>query len=108
MLQHINAWLANIHRDYGVNPVIFGVIYCVCVVPFWLSIYKIIAGIKNRRPGQVSTFAIILGVTIIAPFVYVAFFGRNLPFWFWIVAVLVVGYSAYSVLRRIKAAKARS
>jgi uncharacterized protein YacL len=102
VLDYIHNWLSDIQHNYGVNPIVFGIIYCVSVVPFWLSIYKIIAGIKNRKTAQVSTFGIILGITIIAPFVYVALFGRNLPIWFWIIAVLVIAYSIYSVLRRIK------
>ena len=105
MFEYISKWLTDIQQNYGVNPIIFGIIYGVCVVPFWLSIYKIIAGIKKNNMAQVSTFGVILGITIIAPFVYVALFGRNLPFWFWIVAVLVIGYSVYSVLHRIKKAK---
>lgn len=55
--------------------------------------------------GQVRTFSIILGIIILAPFTYVAVFGRNLPFWFWIVAVLVITYSTYSVIQRIRSAK---
>ena len=107
MIGHIQSWLAGIQRAYGVNPVIFGIIYLVCVIPFWVSIYRIVAGLKKRRRSQVTTFTLILGCTILAPFVYVAFFGRNLPLWFWAVAVAVVSYSAYSVLQRIKKTKTR-
>ncbi len=105
MIEFVQSWLAGIQRDYGVNPVIFGSIYLICALPFWISIYKIIAGLKNRHRGQVTTFTLILGCTILAPFVYVAFFGRNLPVWFWAVAVAVISYSVYSVLRRIKKTK---
>ncbi|UCC12899.1 MAG: hypothetical protein JSW02_05080 [candidate division WOR-3 bacterium] len=105
MIEFVQSWLADIQSNYGVNPVIFGIIYVVCVLPFWISIYKIIAGLKNRRRGQVTTFTLILGFTILAPFVYVAFFGRNLPAWFWVVAAVVISYSVYSVLRRIRKKK---
>lgn len=105
MLDYLKSWFAQIHHDYGVNPVIFAIIYFAGVVPFWLSIYKIISGLKNKRFNQVRTFGIILGIVIIAPFSYVALFGHNLPFWFWIVAFLVIGYSVYSVLKKIRTAK---
>ena len=108
MFEFVRSWLAGIQRDYGVNPVIFGTIYLICVLPFWISIYKIITGLKNRRRGQVTMFALILGSTILAPFVYVAFFGRDLPVWFWAVAAAVICYSVYSVLRRIKKTKTRT
>jgi len=108
-IQHILrsyfTWLVDIHTNYGVNPIIFAVIYFVGVVPFWFSIYKIIAGLKNKNLNQVRTFGITLGIIIILPFIYVALFGHNLPFWFWIIAACVIGYSIYSTIRRIKSAK---
>ena len=41
---------------------------------------------------------------MILPFTYVALFGHNLPFWFWIIAACVIGYGAYSAIRRIRSA----
>jgi hypothetical protein len=105
MIDYLKNWLTDIHSNYGVNPIIFAVIYFSGVIPFWLSIYKIIAGIKNKNYNQVRTFSIILGIIIILPFTYVAVFGHNLPFCFWIIAALVIGYSIYSVIRKIKSAK---
>jgi len=105
MVKYITDWLAEIQANYGVNPVVFAIIYFTGIIPFWLSIYKIIAGLKNKNLKQVSTFSIILGIIIILPFTYVALFGRNLPFWFWIIAACVIGYSVYSVIRKIKSTK---
>jgi hypothetical protein len=102
MLTYLENWLAQVKATHGVNPEIFALIYFAGVIPFWLSIYKIIAGIRNRNITQVRTFSIILGTIILAPFTYVALFGHNLPFWFWIVAVMVIAYSTYSVIRRIR------
>ena len=107
MLSHLQNWLAQIKATHGVNPEIFALIYFGGVIPFWLSIYKIIAGIRTKNLVQVRTFSIVLGIIILAPFTYVAIFGRNLPFWFWIVTALVITYSTYSVIRRIRSAKSR-
>ncbi|MCK4941445.1 hypothetical protein KAS45_05075 [candidate division WOR-3 bacterium] len=106
MFQYLSNWLAGIEQQYGINPIVFAVIYFAGVMPFWLSIYKIIAGLKSKNLVQVRTFGIVLAVIIIAPFTYVAIFGRNLPFWFWFVAAAVIGYTCYSVFRRIKSARA--
>jgi uncharacterized protein YacL len=104
MFEYLQDWLCGIEANHGVNPIVFAIIYFASAIPFWLSIYKIIAGLRNRNFTQVRTFGIILGLIIIAPFGYVALFGRNLPFWFWVIAVLVIGYSIYSVIKRIKSA----
>ncbi len=105
MLQYLSDWLAGIEKQYGVNPIVFAIIYFTGVIPFWLSIYKIIAGLKNKNLTQVRTFSIILAIIIIAPFTYVAVFGHNLPFWFWVIAAAVIGYTGFSVFRRIKSAR---
>jgi len=107
MFAYLQNWLAQIRANYGVNPEIFAVIYFAGVIPFWLSIYKIIAGFKKKNVAQVRVFGIILGIIIIAPFTYVALFGHNLPFWFWIIATVVIGYSTYSVIRRIGPSRSR-
>jgi hypothetical protein len=101
MFEYLQNWLREIENAHGVNPVIFAIIYCAGVIPFWLSIYKIISAIRNRDRKTAITFGLVLSIVIIAPFTYVAVFGHNLPVWFWIVAVAVVSYSTYSVLKRI-------
>jgi hypothetical protein len=100
MFEYLNNWLRQIETGYGVNPLVFAAIYSVGVVPFWLSLYKTLQAVKNKNYGQARTFSIILGIVIIAPFTYVAIFGRNLPAWFWIVATAVITCSAYSVIKR--------
>ncbi|HIE05698.1 MAG TPA: hypothetical protein EYP58_02745 [bacterium (Candidatus Stahlbacteria)] len=102
IIEYLRNWLAEIKTKYGVNPVIFAVIYFAGVIPFWYSIYRIGRGIKRANQNEVMTFGTILGIIIISPFFYVLIFGRNLPFWFWIVAAAVIGFSAYSTLKRIK------
>ena len=107
-IAYLKHWLAGIHARYGVNPVIFAAIYFACVGPFYFSMYKVLSGIKKKRPGQIRNFGLVLGITIIAPFAYVALFGKNLPFWFWIVVVAFVGYSVFSIVQRIRSAKKAS
>ncbi len=102
MLVFIKEWLTNIQRNHGVNPLIFGGLYLVCALPFWVSIYKIIAAIKNRNSRQAISYGIILSIAVVTPYLYVAIFGRNLPLWFWFLIVTIVSYSAWSVLKKIR------
>lgn len=102
VVEYLNNWFNQIEYNYGVNPLIFGAIYCAGIIPFWLSVYKILAGFKRKNFTQVKVFALILALVIIAPFTYVAAWGHNLPFWFWVIAGVLVVYSAYSVLRKLR------
>jgi len=105
VIDYLRRWLTEIEASHGVNPIIFAIIYFAGVIPFWFSFYKIITGLKSRNFNQVRVFGIILGLIMILPFTYVAIFGYNLPFWFWIVAASVIGYSVYSIIRRVRTIK---
>ncbi|MGQ9533839.1 MAG: hypothetical protein ACUVQ3_05595 [bacterium] len=100
--EYLKNWFGQIHRNYGVNPLIFAIIYFGGAPFFWLSIYKIVLGLKNKNINQVRIFAVILGITIIAPFAYVAMFGHNVPYWFWIFAAIIIIYAIYNAFCRIK------
>ena len=78
MVTYIQQWLAQIQAQHGVNPYIFAAIYAAGIIPFWLALYKIAAGVKRKKKTQVTTFSFILGIVIIAPFTYVAFFGHHM------------------------------
>jgi len=105
MIDYINNWLFQVKNNYGVDPMIFAAIYCAGIIPFWLSVYKIARGLGKKNRRQVKIFAIVLAIVIIAPFTYVAVWGRNLPFWFWIVAAVLIAYSAYSVFRKLSVSR---
>ncbi len=102
MLEYFKNWLTKIQNDYGVNPIIFAIIYFGCAPFFWLSIFKVITGLKNKNFNQVRWFGILLGIATIAPYIYVAAFGHNLPFWFWIFAGAIILYTFYNALLKIK------
>ncbi len=102
VINYLKEWLTQIRLKHGVNPVVFAVIYFAGVIPFWYSIYRIGRGIKSGNQNEVLTFGTILGLIILSPFCYVLIFGRNLPFWFWIIAALVIGLSFFSTVRRIR------
>src|SRR4030043_2276215 len=108
MFTFIRDWLTTIQQNHGVNPLIFGGLYILCAIPFWFSIYKIIAGIKNKRPRQVMIFGLILAIAIVTPYGYVAIFGHNLPVWFWMLIAVIIVYSTWSILRKIKKGKNQS
>lgn len=102
LLNFLIIWIDNIKMKYNVNPYIFAAIYCISVIPFWFSIYKIVINIKNRQTAAAIKWGIILGILILAPFIYVAIFGRNLPFWFWLVVAFIIIFSVISLIRNIR------
>lgn len=102
MLITILDWIKNIKVTYNVNPWIFAIVYAVCVPPFWFSVFKLIDDLRNGRTNNILKWLFILVFTLIAPFLYIAFFGRNLPGWFWIAVAAFIALSVLSMIKKIR------
>ncbi len=102
ILRAISEWAENIRQTYNVSPYIFGILYLGAAPFFWFSLYKIINSIRKGQVEKIVPWGIVLGAAVLLPFIYVAIFGKNLPVWFWIVAVALVLYSVVSLLRNIR------
>jgi hypothetical protein len=95
--------LMQVARDvYGVNPVIFLIIYLGCT-PFWYySIFRTARAAAARRANQLMLWSAVFLATTAAPFVYVMLFGHNLPWWVYMVLVLLIGQGAFSLVRVLR------
>jgi len=101
VLGTIRGLMRAAREDYGVDPVAFIVIYLVSVPFFYFSIFRMIRALARRRQQEIIVWsAVFLGATA-APFIYVLFFGRNLPWWVYVVIALLVGQGVFSLVRRL-------
>jgi hypothetical protein len=110
MVDSVLAWLQEMMRTaretYGVNPVIFLVIYLGCA-PFWYySLFRTLRAVARKIPGQVLPWSMVFLVTSVAPFVYVMIFGRNLPWWVYGVIAALVVESVWTLYRRVRQSRA--
>ena len=106
MLDPILAQLQELMRTarevYGVDPVVFLVIYLGCA-PFWyLSLFRTLRLLATRQMGRALPWVTLLLVTTVAPFVYVMLFGRNLPWWVYGVIAALVLESLWMLVRRLR------
>ena len=94
--------------NYGVDPVVFIVIYIASVPFFYYSIFRMVRALARRRQNEIITWSMVfLGATA-APFLYVLFFGHNLPWWVYVVIALLIGQGVYSLVRRLVAKRPAS
>ena len=89
-------------RDtYGVDPVAFIVIYLASAPFFYYSIFRMVRALARRRQQEILLWSMVfLGATA-APFLYVLLFGRNMPWWVYVVIALLIGQGVYSLVRRL-------
>ena len=100
------GWIRDMMRtareSYGVDPVAFLVIYLVTVPFFYYSIFRMLRALARRRQQEIVVWSMVfLGATA-APFVYVLLFGRNLPWWIYVVIGLLIGQGVFSLVRRLR------
>jgi hypothetical protein len=89
-------------ETYGVDPIIFLVIYLGCA-PFWYySIFRALRAVTTKRTSEIVPWSMVFLVTSVAPFVYVMLFGRNLPWWVYVIIAALVVESIISLVRRLR------
>ena|SRR5271157_45884 len=101
VLGAVREMMRAARENYGVDPVAFIVIYLVCVPFFYYSIFRMVRALARRRQQEILVWSMIfLGATA-APFLYVLVFGRNMPWWVYVVIALLIGQGVYSLIRRL-------
>ena len=87
---------------YEVNPAIFLVIYLISVPFFYYSLVRMMRAIARKRGNEVMIWSMIFLCSIVAPFIYVLFFGRNLPWWVYAIIALLIGQGIFSLIRKLR------
>jgi len=97
-----SEWLSSIERAYSVNPIIFGVLYFGTFIPCWYFVFKIIGAIRKKDLDKVIIFSIVELFLLAFPYLYIMIWGQNLPFWVYIVLILLIILSIIPAIRSVK------
>ena len=100
MLSALQHWFLNLGSEYGVDPLIFGLIY-VGAIPFFItSVAWLVRNVQRGRsiwlPATCASFC------FFAAYVYLAVAGKNIPFWIWVFIVGATLLGIFSAVRQIK------
>ena len=101
VLGQIGRLMQAARENYSVNPVIFLVIYIGSGPFFYYSIFRMVRALARRRANEVMIWSTVFLAATAAPFLYVLLFGRNLPWWIYVVIALLIGQGVYSLVRRL-------
>jgi hypothetical protein len=97
----IRGLMASARSDYGVDPVVFIVIYLASGPFFYYSIFRMVRALARRLRNEITVWSMVFLAATAAPFLYVLFFGHNLPWWVYVVIGLLIGQGVYSLVRRL-------
>lgn len=101
MLASINDWFLGLGAEYGVNPYIFGGIY-VGAIPFFLATMAWMVR-RKRRGESIAVQIAIAGFLALSSYIYLIFAGRNLAWWVYALVILLVLYTIWTLVQKVRA-----
>ncbi len=102
MIEFIEGLVRAAREEYGVDPVIFVGIYLVSAPIFYYSLFRTVRALAKKLQNEIMLWSFIFLCTIVAPFVYVLIFGRNLPLWVYVIIALIIGQGVFSMVRKLR------
>lgn len=97
--ENLLAWLGSLGEEYGVDPLIYAILYVGAAPLFFGSLAWLIRSIR-RRDALLGP-AISTAVFFSLPTLYVVVAGRNLPPWAYAVLIALAIIGAIGVMRRV-------
>jgi hypothetical protein len=98
--RHLWDHVHQVGAHYGVNPLVFAVLYLAHHPLFWGTMAWLTVCVRRKQSVAVP---ITLGVFFwFLPYAYVFLFGRGLPWWAWVIACVVVGVGGTHMVREIR------
>jgi hypothetical protein len=99
------AWIQDLMRaareNYGVDPVAFLIIYLASAPVFYFSIFRMVRALARKLTNEITLWSMVFLAATAAPFLYVLLFGRNLPWWVYVVIGLRIVQGVSSLVRRL-------
>jgi len=102
LLGRIEALMQASRETYRVDPVVFLVIYLISVPVFYYSLVRTIRAIAKGLGNEAMRWSGVFLCAIVAPFLYVLVFGRNLPWWVYGIIGLLIGQGVLSIALKIR------
>jgi hypothetical protein len=101
VLGGIRGLMQAARTTYGVEPVVFLVLYIASGPFFYYSLFRMVRALARKLRNEMMIWSTIFLSSTVAPFLYVLFFGRNLPWWVYGMIALLLGQGVYSIVRRL-------
>ena len=93
-MQAITDWYEHCVVYHKVDPTIFVTLYLAKSVVYYYFLYRVVRSIQRRHWAPVPTWILICVIVNMAPWIYVYYYGENLPGWFHGLFVAVLATTA--------------
>lgn len=96
----LKHWFFALGSKYGVDPIIFGIIYVGSSPLMWLSVAWLVQNLRRGRSPVMP--AICTGFFYLSANLYIIAVGHNVPVWVYALMIVLLVIGAFSTLRSIK------
>lgn len=101
--ESLYEWFTGLGEPYGVDPVIFGLIYVGAIPFFWVAIGWLVYNIRRKR--SVTGPVLMACSCAVSAYVNLIIAGENVPFWVYGLIAAIIVYAVYSTLKKVKQKK---
>lgn len=100
VFEQIYVWFITLGDQYGVNPIIFGVIYIGAIPFFTLSIAWLV---RNYRKGLSIVLPVLsASFFFVSAYLYLMIAGENVPWWVYGIVLAMLLYGAWSAYGKVR------
>ena len=100
MLNWLTVTTTTLSAHYGVNPVVFGLLYFGTMPLFAVSVGW---WWRNAREGRPTLWPVVItAVLFVAAYLYVLVAGKNLPIWVYVFMAVMLALGAVTTWKKIQ------
>lgn len=98
----LTVWesVIELGEQHNVNPFLFAVLYVGSIPPYLGSMAWIVQSSK-AKPINIPVISTLF--FFIMPALYVLIFGRNVAWWVYVIVVILIVYSTFTLSKKIQA-----
>jgi CDP-diglyceride synthetase len=95
-------WILHTRTLYHVDPIVFFILSTAAAPVFYYSAYRLVKAAAGKGKGKAMLWSTLFLCSVAAPYLYVLFFGRNFPWWVYIVIGLLAAQGVYALVRKLR------
>lgn len=96
----LQKWAEGINARHGVDPWVFLGLTVVCAPVFYYSIYRLGKAAVKKDSRRLNLWGMAFLAATALPYLYVMAFGRNLPWYIYLVLGALLAQGLWSLVRR--------
>lgn len=105
MWEPIKNWFQSVGNEYGVDPLVFALIYLLTIPCFTVAVGWIVRRLLRGRSFVLPS--ILAALFYISSYAYIVAVGRNIPLWVYGLMVALIAVGGYFTIQNIRKRTAR-